>query len=448
MRAAGAMFGLLMVGCLKRAPAGDGSIGSDLVYVIQDPVKPRLCLSPVPGAGRLRGEGPAVWRSAAQLIVEGNLVGAQVRLQDGVLEHPSADALRGVVQLLSGDVDGARAVYRTLANDHPQDACLQMTAAAIYMADRESVMARTHATDAWRLAPNNPEVQYIYAVAWLQAGDESRATSALRKVIATRPDHSGAGYLLGSDYLQRGHVDMAVPMLEVALAGGVDVSEPLAEAYFGLGQLDGYIRMASLAGWPLGDGGALGTAENPLAAWQDMLGVSDGQSLWATIDTSMGALRCELFWQEAPLTVSSFVGLARGTQAWIDPSSRQTVSRPLYDGTIFHRVIPDFMIQGGDPLGTGAGSSGYRFRDEISASRRFSEPGMLAMANSGPGTNGSQFFITDAPVPHLNGSHTIFGQCDAESLAVVRQIARVPTVSADKPMEDVVIHGIAISSRP
>jgi peptidyl-prolyl cis-trans isomerase A (cyclophilin A) len=438
---------MLMVGCLKRAPA-DSNIDPEVLYVVQDPVKPRLCLSPMPEAGRLRGDAPEAWRSAARHIVEGNLVGAQMSIRDGGLDHPSADALRGVIQLLSGDVDGARTLYRTLVSDYPQDACVQMTAAAIYMADRESVMARTHATDAWRLAPENPEVQYVYAVAWLQAGDESRATSALRKVIAMRPEHPGAGYLLGSDYLRRGHVDMAVPMLEVALAGGVDVSEPLAVAYFELGQLDEYVRMASLAGWPLGDGGAIGEAEDPGAAWRDMLGVSDGQSLWATFDTSMGELRCELFWQDAPLTVSSFVGLTRGTQAWVDPADRQLVSRPLYDGTIFHRVIPDFMIQAGDPLGTGAGNPGYRFRDEITSSRRFTEPGMLAMANSGPNTNGSQFFITDAPVPHLNGNHTIFGECDAASQEVVRQIARVSTVSADKPMEDVVIHGIDISSRP
>ena len=145
---------------------------------------------------------------------------------------------------------------------------------------------------------------------------------------------------------------------------------------------------------------------------------------YATFDTSEGTVVCRLFEEEAPITVKNFIELAEGTREWTDPRDRQKSKSPLYDGTIFHRVIPDFMIQGGDPLGNGSGGPGYSFKDEFS-DLTFDQPGRLAMANSGPGTNGSQFFITEVPTPHLNGKHTIFGQCD--SLDLVKQITRLPT---------------------
>jgi len=147
----------------------------------------------------------------------------------------------------------------------------------------------------------------------------------------------------------------------------------------------------------------------------------------AVFDTSMGTLRCKLFPKEAPKTVANFIGLADGTKDWRDPATGQTRHGvPLYSGTIFHRVIPDFMIQGGDPIGMGTGDPGYRFEDEVVPSLTFDRPGRLAMANSGPNTNGSQFFITEVPTPHLNGRHTIFGQCDDASVGLVKKIARVP----------------------
>ena len=127
--------------------------------------------------------------------------------------------------------------------------------------------------------------------------------------------------------------------------------------------------------------------------------------LYATINTSMGAIVCKLFEKEAPLTVQNFMGLARGTKEWTDPRTGQKVTRPLYNGTTFHRVIPKFMIQGGDPLGTGTGGPGYSFKDEFSPLLKFDQPGRLAMANSGPNTNGSQFFITEGLTPHLNNHH-------------------------------------------
>ncbi len=143
----------------------------------------------------------------------------------------------------------------------------------------------------------------------------------------------------------------------------------------------------------------------------------------AIIETTDGNITCTLFPDQAPLTVANFIGLANGTKAWKNPKTGQMMHTPLYDGTICHRVIPEFMIQCGDPAGNGTGGPGYDFKDEFSSALTFNQPGRLAMANSGPNTNGSQFFITEVPTPHLNGKHTIFGQC--ENLDVVKNIARL-----------------------
>jgi peptidyl-prolyl cis-trans isomerase A (cyclophilin A) len=167
--------------------------------------------------------------------------------------------------------------------------------------------------------------------------------------------------------------------------------------------------------------------------------------LTATLETSMGTIRCRLFEDEAPMTVANFVGLARGKKAWRHPATGEVTTDPLYDGTIFHRVIPEFMIQGGDPLGEGRGGPGYRFASEVSDDVRHDEPGTLSMANAGPDTNGSQFFITEAPQPRLDGGYSVFGQCD--DVDVVKEIARVEKVESgsSKPKEDVVLEKVTIS---
>lgn len=157
----------------------------------------------------------------------------------------------------------------------------------------------------------------------------------------------------------------------------------------------------------------------------------------------MGNIVCRLFPQDAPKAVANFVGLASGTKAWTDPETGRPKHGALYTGTIFHRVIPDFMIQGGDPLGTGTGDPGYKFEDEVSSGKVFDHPGMLAMANSGPNTNGSQFFITVAPTPWLNGKHTIFGEV-AFGQDVVDAISKVPRDPEDKPLTPVKITRIVI----
>jgi len=165
----------------------------------------------------------------------------------------------------------------------------------------------------------------------------------------------------------------------------------------------------------------------------------------AVIDTTVGRLTCKLYDKQAPLTVANFVGLASGTKDWTDPLTLKKVhGQPFYNGTTFHRVIPDFMIQGGDRAGNGTGDPGYFFEDEFDPTLTFDEPGRLAMANSGPATNGSQFFITESPVPQLNGKHTIFGQCDAHSVLLVASIARVERDPSDKPLTPIVINKITV----
>src|SRR6476646_4599554 len=165
--------------------------------------------------------------------------------------------------------------------------------------------------------------------------------------------------------------------------------------------------------------------------------------LTAKIETTLGTFTCQLFDKDAPITVANFVGLARGVRPWKDPKTGKWVKKPFYDGLIFHRVIPGFMIQGGDPLGVGTGNPGYRFEDEFSPNLKFDKPGLLAMANAGPATNGSQFFITEGTPQHLTGRHTIFGLCEPASL--VSKITGVKRGPRDKPETDVVIKKVTIT---
>ena len=165
----------------------------------------------------------------------------------------------------------------------------------------------------------------------------------------------------------------------------------------------------------------------------------------ATIRTNLGEIKVNLLGDHAPATVKNFVELATGAREWTHPQTGETSTAPLYDGVIFHRIIPDFMIQGGDPLGTGTGGPGYRFPDEFAPDLKHDGPGVLSMANSGPNTNGSQFFITTVATPWLQGKHTIFGLVEDEaSQRVVDAIQAVPTDGRDKPLEDVVIESVDI----
>jgi len=173
------------------------------------------------------------------------------------------------------------------------------------------------------------------------------------------------------------------------------------------------------------------------------------EELYATLKTNHGDIVVQLFPNHAPKTVSNFTGLAEGSKEWTNPGTGVKSTDKLYDGTIFHRVIGGFMIQGGDPLGTGTGSPGYQFGDEFHPELQFDRPYLLAMANAGPGTNGSQFFITVAATTWLTGKHTIFGEvADDDSRAIVDKIATTATDGRDRPLEDVTVNSVTIERVP
>jgi peptidyl-prolyl cis-trans isomerase A (cyclophilin A) len=166
---------------------------------------------------------------------------------------------------------------------------------------------------------------------------------------------------------------------------------------------------------------------------------------FVVMDTSMGRITCQFYQKQAPHAVANFIALAEGIRDWTDPTTRTVQHHKRYfDGTTFHRVIPNFMIQGGDPTGTGMGSPGYEFDDEFNPGLNFDRPGRLAMANSGPNTNGSQFFITEQAYPSLNQHYTLFGQCDDASVAVVKAITHVQRDRNDKPLTPVVLKKVTI----
>ncbi|MBL92159.1 MAG: peptidyl-prolyl cis-trans isomerase [Myxococcales bacterium] len=175
------------------------------------------------------------------------------------------------------------------------------------------------------------------------------------------------------------------------------------------------------------------------------MGLKQGDKLLANFETSMGTITIEMYWELVPNTVANFVDLAKGEKEWRSPTTGQMVKKPLYDGTIFHRVIPNFMIQGGDPKGTGSGGPGFVFADEFHPTLRHNTPGILSMANRGPNTNGSQFFITEGPTPHLDRRHSVFGKV-VSGLPLVGQIARVKTSSRNKPATDVVLKKVSFKT--
>jgi peptidyl-prolyl cis-trans isomerase A (cyclophilin A) len=166
--------------------------------------------------------------------------------------------------------------------------------------------------------------------------------------------------------------------------------------------------------------------------------------IFATLKTSQGDIVVQLFEDKAPKTVANFVALATGAKEWTDPKTREKVKRPLYNGTVFHRVIPGFMIQGGDPLGNGTGGPGYRFEDEFHPELKHSKPGILSMANAGPDSNGSQFFITNKATPWLDAKHSVFGEV-VKGQNVVDDIANVSRDPRDRPIKDVIIQEVLIS---
>src|SRR3989338_1571714 len=171
--------------------------------------------------------------------------------------------------------------------------------------------------------------------------------------------------------------------------------------------------------------------------------LSSMKTVHAVFETSLGDIKIKLYHKEVPKTVANFIGLAEGTTEFTDSFSKNKVKRPFYDGLIFHRVIPDFMIQGGDPTGTGMGGPGYEFPDEFNSALKHDRPGILSMANGGPNTNGSQFFITEVATPWLDNHHSVFGEV-VEGMDVVRKMVRVERDQYDKPKEDIILKKVKI----
>ncbi len=216
-----------------------------------------------------------------------------------------------------------------------------------------------------------------------------------------------------------------------------------------------FLSMSALAVWAQASTQAAPAGKPSTAAKPAVHHAATGNPT-AVIETTAGNLTCTLFPDKAPIGVENFIGLATGTKDWKSPNGTVKHGVPLYDGTIFHRVIPNFMIQGGDPAGTGSGPDPVdKFKNEVSPDLLFDKPGRLAYANAGPNTNSSQFFITEVATPHLNGSYTLFGQCDEASVALVKVIARKATdPSNDRPFRPVkivhikIVHGAVASAKP
>lgn len=408
--------------------------------------RPDICLSPVMDAGPVPKEHRAAFGRGVAALQAKDLRVARETLQ-AAGDHPAVQGARAIVTLQEGRATEAREALRDLTTAWPTDACLKQAAAYAALTDGQIKYGAALAEEARKMAPELPAAMILHGFTQMMTGDVDGAADTWRAVLAVAPTDAVANAALAAHYLRLGDALLALPLLEKAGAAGIDVSPMLPVAYYKAGELGRYIQVTSAQGWPLGDNGRLAASADPVADFRALLGLGEGQTLYVTLGTSMGPIECELFWDKAPVTVGNFVGLARGTQAWIDPRTGQRGSGPYYDGTVLHRVIPDFMVQMGDPTGTGSGDPGYRFADEIAPDLRFDQGGLLAMANSGPGSNGAQFFVTEVPTAHLSGRHTIFGACDEAGLAKIKEIARVPRDGMDKPVTPVVLETVVISAR-
>lgn len=410
-----------------------------------------ICVSDVRDAGKLRKadrsafEGLlADWQGGADPagLVE------RVGTMRTAIDHPALDSAAVAVSVAIGTPDVAAA--EQLAEAHVGDPCLAAAAATALLdlggRDTDLSLIERYVGRAW-LAAAHPELARVLATVLLANGEIDRSRAILEEWVARAPDYPELRSLLAEVALASGDSAEAIDeLLALHRSGDHRMDGTLLDALYRAGRMGEYLVVAAGAGAPLGGSEeAILAAEDPMQALRGHLGLTEpGQTLDAQLETSQGIITCTLFVDEAPVTVANFVGLAKGTQPWTHPMTGAAGDGSLYENTMFHRVIPDFMVQGGDPVGTGSGGPGYRFWDEVDDQHRFDRPGRLAMANAGPGTNGSQFFVTVAPTPHLDGRHTVFGQCGTD---VAERITAVPRDGQDRPLMPVALKRVTFEVR-
>jgi len=429
---------LLALACGPKSPPASAAPMADGATWIEVETGKNVCFSGFPSVAHADRQGAAAWKDVIDALQRGDREAAVAAAEPIDPDHPAAESLGAVLSLIEGDPAAGVDTLRRIADSPVANPCIQATAALALWSQSDIVGGSELLLAARAAAPEDGQIAFL---AWYLGAEEGpKLVKALKAGNAALPEHPGIALALGTVQLERGDPEVAIPLLQRAADGGMrEAFGVLLHATFAAGARDVYLRTASTLGLPLSDQGQLADADDPQTRLAELLGQKPGEQLQAQIVTTFGTLTCALFLDEAPVTVANFVGLARGSQPWIDPTGTRRTD-PLYNGTTFHRVLPGFMIQGGDPNGDGLGEPGYTFPDELRNTRKFDGPGVLAMANRGPHSNGSQFFVTDGIAPHLNGMHTIFGSCDEASQALVSEIAVAE--------EEATIERVEISSVP
>lgn len=429
------------------ANASPGEVPDRVRVAVED--REPVCLSAVASEGRIRRKDRDLWSEAvAQVRGRANdpeALGAWWEAsapdREGVKPHPAWTVLEGVVRYLRTGRGSEEVV--ALAEGAPTDACLSLTGAVFAWDLAEDDQARRLISRAW-VAGATADVAWLLASRVVTDRELDRRAEIIDKGLRLDPDHGPLRRLRAQVALALGETEGVEEDLGwLRSAGDRALDRRLMEVRYQQGKMDEYLQLALGQGAPVGPAAELDAEDVTLEAFRASLGLSsEDQVLRATLVTDKGEIRCDLLVDEAPVTVAHFVGLATGTQPWTDPVTGRPGEGPLYRDVKFHRVIPGFMIQTGDPTGTGRGGPGYRFHDEIHPSRRMSRAGLLAMANAGPGTNGSQFFVTEDAAEHLTGRHAVFGEC--VDLGVVKEITAVPRDGQDAPAQPVLLRSVEI----
>ncbi len=434
------MLVLALAACAPKGPPKHATPNPEAVWLEVNPSTPGVC---IPFLGEPDADTLASWTASIGALEARDIEVARATLP-AESTHPAHHALLGVQSMLSGDPQQAAVLLDALLATHSNDPCLLATSATAQQLLGRAEEASTRIALARSIDPDDPEIALLFAFLAPQEQVDA-AFTALEKGALERPERRAFAVALGFAAISRGDATEATRWLKQAYDQGEEAMGPMLLQSYRSAEIPGeYLRLASQMGMPLGDDGLLATAEDPVASFHALVGLGADESLVATLRTDHGDLTCVLFADRTPITVANFVGLATGTQPWAHPETGPG-SGPLYADLLFHRTIPGFMVQTGDPIADGTGGPGYSFPDELDPTLLFDRPGRLAMANSGPDTNGSQFFVTEAPTAHLDGRHTIFGQCAEDSVAKVKAIAGTAEPAR---LEGIHVASVATASLP